>query len=207
VLGVKLSKPDKELWPPTQESKPFSKLDLARYLEVVGPWMLEHIGGRPCSILRAPDGINGERFFQRHAMPGLSKLITETPVGRHVKPYLQIDRLEALIALAQVATVEFHPWNSAPGRPERPGRLIFDLDPGSDVAFALVIAAAKELRERLEPRGHAAHPQGQWPKLAGGQALCRSRLRRDGARSARALSRQYAQGAPPRPHLSRLSAQ
>ena len=166
VLGVKLSKPDKELWPATQESKPFSKLDLARYLEAVGPWMLEQIGGRPCSILRAPDGINGERFFQRHAMPGLSKLITLTPVGRHVKPYLQIDRLEALIALAQVAAVEFHPWNSAPGRPERPGRLIFDLDPGSDVALQLVIAAAKELRERLERLGLVA-----FVKTTGGKGL------------------------------------
>jgi bifunctional non-homologous end joining protein LigD len=77
---------DKELWPATQESKPFSKLDLARYLEAVGPWMLEHIGGRPCSILRAPDGINAERFFQRHAMPGLSKLITLTPLAATLSP-------------------------------------------------------------------------------------------------------------------------
>jgi bifunctional non-homologous end joining protein LigD len=166
VLGVSISKPTKQLWPASATSEPCSKLDLARYLEQVGPWMMQHVGGRPCSILRAPDGINGERFFQRHATPSLSKLITLTSVGRDRKPYLQIDRLEALIALAQVATVEFHPWNSAPGRPERPGRLIFDLDPGSDVAFTAVIAAAKELRERLEHLGLSA-----FVKTTGGKGL------------------------------------
>jgi bifunctional non-homologous end joining protein LigD len=166
VLGVRISKPTKELWPATETSEPCSKLDLAHYLEEVGPWMMEHVGGRPCSILRAPDGINGERFFQRHATPSLSKLITSTSVGRDRKPYLQIDRREALIALAQVASVEFHPWNSAPGRPERPGRLIFDLDPGSDVAFTAVIAAAKELRERLEHLGLVA-----FVKTTGGKGL------------------------------------
>ena len=166
VLGVAISKPDKELWPATETSKPVNKGELARYLAQVGPWMMEHMRGRPCSILRAPDGINGERFFQRHGMAGLSKLITLTPVGSERKPYLQIDRLEALIALAQVATVEFHPWNSAPGQPDRPGRLVFDLDPGGDVAFTAVIAAARELSERLEHLGLVA-----FVKTTGGKGL------------------------------------
>src|SRR5215510_4303535 len=166
VLGVRISNPDKELWRATETAKPITKLELVHYLAQVGPWMMEHVRGRPCSILRAPDGINGERFFQRHGMAGLSKLITLTPVGGHRKPYLQIDRLEALIALAQVATVELHPWNSAPGQPDRPGRLVFDLDPGSDVAFTAIIAAAKELGERLEHLGLVA-----FVKTTGGKGL------------------------------------
>jgi bifunctional non-homologous end joining protein LigD len=153
VLGVGISNPDKLLWPPEANVAGYSKIDLARYLEDVGPWMIEHLKGRPCSIIRTPDGINAQRFFQRHAMRGMSNLISLATVGGDRKPYLQIDRVEGLIAAAQIATVEYHPWNNQPGRPQIPGRLVFDLDPAPDVPFDLVIAAGKELKARLEKLG------------------------------------------------------
>ena len=149
VSGVVLSHPDKLLWP----EEGITKRDLAEYMAAVTPRLFPWVEGRPLSLLRAPDGIGGERFFQRHGGRGVSRLLSQvTPRGEDA-PLLQVDKPEALVGLAQWGALEIHPWPARSATITRPDRLILDLDPAEDLPFGAVVEAALALRQRVEALG------------------------------------------------------
>ena len=133
MTDVILTHPDKVLWPDAGDGRPVTKLDLARYFEAVCELLLPHIKGRPCSLVRIPDGIQGVHIFQRHPANGASDGIGRVDLRGARKPFLQIDGIDSLRAAAQMDAAEIHPWNGRPGAPDTPGRLVYDLDPAPDV--------------------------------------------------------------------------
>jgi bifunctional non-homologous end joining protein LigD len=130
------------LWPG------ITKLDLARHYEMAAERMLPHVRLRPISMVRAPDGINGERFFQRHVLAGVAAVVPLKARGEP-KPFHAIDSVEGLVALAQAAVLEIHPWGCKENDPETPERIIIDLDPDPELPFDRVIDGAKEVRDAL----------------------------------------------------------
>lgn len=146
--GAHLTHPERELWPG------ITKRDLAAYWVAVADHALPEIAQRPLALVRCPEGIAGEHFFQKHGKPGMPAAIRAgTADGA---PYLAIDNAAGLVACAQIAAIELHPWGATERDPLHPDRLIFDLDPGEDVAFAETTRAALEVRDRLKALGLAS---------------------------------------------------
>jgi bifunctional non-homologous end joining protein LigD len=152
IAGVVITHPGKEMWPAAKPDPAFTKLDLAKHYEAFAQRILLHVEGRPLSLVRAPDGIDGQRFFQRHANKQGIK-VRAIKLKGEPEPYITIDDVEGLLSLAQAAVLELHPWGAKKNEPDLPERVIFDLDPAPDVAFECVIEGAKELRARLEACG------------------------------------------------------
>jgi len=164
--GPALTHPERELWPATDTTPAQTKADLAEYYRRAAPLLLPHVAGRPLSVLRIPDGMAGDSFFQRHAMAGQSPAIGSVDIQGQARPYMRIDDLGGLLALAQISAVELHPWGALADAPDVPDRLIFDLDPAEGMDFSAVIDGALDLRQRLEALGLAT-----FPKVTGGKGL------------------------------------
>ena len=140
-----LSHPDRVYW----EDAGVSKRDLAEFYTQIWKWMRPHVAGRPIALLRCPEGAAGQCFFQKHATTGIA---TE---HLHLVPekgdkIISIDDLAGLISLVQAGVLEIHTRGTTVDDRERADRLVFDLDPGPGTGWKDVVAAAREVRERLD---------------------------------------------------------
>jgi bifunctional non-homologous end joining protein LigD len=162
VEGVRLSNPDKILYP----EQGITKGELADYYVAVAERMLPHVSNRPITMVRCPTGQEKNCFYQRHAGSGVPEQLRQVKVPGFDDPYLYIEDLPGLIAMVQMGVLEMHPWGVTVEHPDKPDRIIFDLDPDEGLGFADVIAAALEVRERLEALGLTS-----FVKTTGGKGL------------------------------------
>ena len=162
--GVRLSHPEKVLYP----EQGITKRALAEYHEAVAKWMLPHVVNRPISLVRCPAGRAKKCFFQRHAGSGVPPQLSQVPIEGfgEDQAFLYIRNVAGLMALVQMGVLEMHPWGSRIDKPEKPDRVIFDLDPGAGLSFVDVIAAAKELHAFLKQLGLVS-----FVKTTGGKGL------------------------------------
>ena len=145
-----------------------TKGELVAFYEQVAELMLPHLKGRPVSLVRAPEGIGGELFFQKHAqhseMPGVKLL--DPSLDRDHDPLLQIDTARGLLSAAQMNVIEFHTWNATSKAIDTPDRITFDLDPGDGVPWARMQEAAMLVQTLLAELGLPA-----FLKTSGGKGL------------------------------------
>jgi bifunctional non-homologous end joining protein LigD len=163
-LGVRLTHPDRVLY----EEAGVTKRALADYYALVADRMLPHVAGRPLSLVRCPAGSSKQCFYQRHPGAGLPRAVRRIaiPEADGAADSIVIKDLAGLIALVQIGALEIHPWGARADDPERPDRIVFDLDPDPTLGFAAVIDAAVAVRDRLAELGLAS-----FVKTTGGKGL------------------------------------
>ena len=151
VAGIKLSHPDKPLFP---EAK-LVKRDMALYYEAIADWILPHLADRPLALVRCPDGWSKQCFFQKHADKSVNAAVTrvQVPESGGTATYFAANSLPALVALVQWGVVELHPWGSRTPKLDRPDRLIFDFDPDDGIGWKQVVEAVGVLRALLDDLG------------------------------------------------------
>ncbi len=163
VAGVKISHPDRVI----DKASGARKIDVAHYYEYVAPWILPHLKDRPVSLVRAPEDIGGELFFQKHSEKLTIPNVTQHPgIDPGHAALMTLESVGALVGAAQMGTIEMHTWNAVASNLEKPDRMVFDLDPGEGLGWDRMTEAARLTRELLEELGLAS-----FCKTSGGKGL------------------------------------
>ena len=163
--GVRITSPQKVVFPELK----IRKQQVADFYRDVAPLLLPELADRPLSLVRCPDGIKGQCFFQKHHAATLGANVRSVPIrekdGSH-EEYLYVDTIDGVLDLVQMNVLEFHPWGARIEDVEHPDRLVFDLDPGPGVDWAAIKAAARDVRDRLQEIGMKT-----FLRLSGGKGL------------------------------------
>jgi bifunctional non-homologous end joining protein LigD len=164
IEGVRITHPERVLYP----GQGITKRELAAFYVSIADWILPHLVDRPTTLVRCPKGLGGECFYQKHTGQWAPSSLRRVKIQekRKIGEYLVVDDLPGLVGLVQIGILEIHTWNSRVEHLEQPDRLVFDLDPGEDVPWPAVIAAARVVRARLE-----AHGLESFVKTTGGKGL------------------------------------
>jgi len=164
VAGRKVSHPDRVVDPASKATK----IDLVRYYDRIAEHLLPHLAGRPVALVRGPQGVAGQLFFQKHAdtlrIPGIHELDPKFWPGHPAM--LEVATREALVGAAQMNVIELHTWNSTVKAIGKPDRMIFDLDPGDGITWAQVVEATALTRKMLDMLGLES-----FLKTSGGKGL------------------------------------
>jgi bifunctional non-homologous end joining protein LigD len=164
VAGIRISHPDRLIYPDLG----ISKIQLARYYEAIGDWIVPHVAGRPLTLVHCPAGLASPCIYLKHAKAWGPSALRRVKIQEKTKlgEYLVADSIEAVVSLAQMGIVEIHTWNSTVDDLERPNRIVWDLDPGPSVTWNQIVTAAGLLRAVLKTLGLTS-----WVKTTGGRGL------------------------------------
>jgi DNA ligase D len=162
---VRISNPDRVYFPDRGETK----LDLVNYYLSVGPGIVRALRERPCMLHRYPEGVAGEKIYQKRLPKGAPEWVETVevsfPSGRTADE-LCVTELASVAWAVQMSTVEFHPWHTRRGAVEHPDELRIDLDPGPAAGFAEAKQAAVVVHEVLDELGAVG-----WPKTSGSKGV------------------------------------
>ena len=215
VGNVHLTHPDRVYWVDVGVTKE----DLAEYYVSVWDWMAPHVVDRPLALVRCPGGTKGQCFFQKHIAENVKDSPLRHAVDAKEHDVIAVEKLDDVVALVQSGTLEIHTRGSRLQKLELCDRIVFDLDPGDGVSWKEIVAAAREVRERLEAVkleklcqvvGRQGHPCGgadRRRRLGHDEEFQPKNRARHGRRQPAALRRQNDQGAAQRQNLHRLFPQ
>lgn len=136
---VRITHPERVIDP----SSGLTKRDLAKYYAQVSPWLLPHLKERPIALVRAPEGITGELFFQKNADRLAIPNITTVPKAEAGKAGMVINSVEALVGAVQMSTIELHSWNGTTAHIDQPDRFVLDLDPDPALPWKAMVEATQ----------------------------------------------------------------